>query len=56
MILEVFMHKHSLKIQTYLCWKFKVRSLKNNSDNCKITAAMQLKFIVHAINLLGSCT
>ena len=25
MVLEVFMHNQSLKIQTHLCWKFEVR-------------------------------
>ena len=50
-VLEVFMHKQSLKIQTYLCWKFKVRVSKNNSDVRKITVAVYLKFIVHMINL-----
>ena len=40
-VLEVFMHKQSLKIQTHLCWKFKVNRVpKNNSDNRKIIAAV----------------
>ena len=40
--LEVFMHKQSQEIHilTHLCWKFKVRAPKNNSDNRKITAAL----------------
>ena len=44
---------NSLKTQTHLCWKFEARVCKNISDNRKITAAVQLKFIIHGINLLG---
>ena len=40
LVLEVFMHKQSLKIYTHLCWRFKVSVPKINSDNRKITAAM----------------
>ena len=36
--LEVFMHKQSLKIARHLCWKFKVRVIKNNSDDRLIDA------------------
>ena len=39
-VLEVYVHKQSLKIQTYVCWKFKVGVRKNNFDNCKITAVV----------------
>ena len=37
-VLEEFMHKESLKIQTRLCLKFKVTVL-NNFDEHKITVA-----------------
>ena len=50
------MHKKSVTIHTHLCWKFKVRVPKNNSDNRQITAAVKLKFIVHVINFPGFCT
>ena len=36
LVFEVFMHKQSVKIQKHLCWKFKVRVLKKNSDNPEI--------------------
>ena len=48
------MHKHSPKIQTYSFWKFQVNLLENNSDNRKITAAVQWKFITRMINLSAS--
>ena len=34
------MHEQCLKSETHLCWKFKVRVPKNNSDNRRISEAV----------------